>query len=223
VHDVRYRELLPSITVETPVETSRYAGRVRTVAIILPGGRTHDRNRLPTPRLAGLRMVPFVRGIKQVTRGRSVAIWRLRYRYRGWNEPHRDPLPDLSWALNEVRERHPGATAVLVGHSMGGRVALWGAGDPAVTGVCALAPWIEEVDPVEQVAGRVVLIAHGDRDRVTDPVRSREFALRARRYTSDVRWVKVAGDGHAMLRRPQVWNDLVTDFVGDCVRGSDSP
>jgi hypothetical protein len=38
--------------------------------------------------------------------------------------------------------------------------------------VSALAPWLEVADPVRQLAGRTVLLAHGDQDRVTDPERS---------------------------------------------------
>jgi len=37
----------------------------------------------------------------------------------------------------------------LVGHSMGGRTALRCAADQAVVGVCALAPWIEPGEPVQ--------------------------------------------------------------------------
>jgi pimeloyl-ACP methyl ester carboxylesterase len=189
------------------------SGRARAVVIILPGGRARDRSEVRSPRLASIRMAPFGWALRRATRGTGVAIWNLRYRYRGWNDPDRDPLADLAWALDEVRRRHPGAHAVLVGHSMGGRTALWGAGDPAVTAVCALAPWVEPGDPVGQLAGRSILIAHGDRDRVTNPAQSRRFAAQAEHYTADVTWVNVEGDGHGMLRRPRIWSDLVTTFV----------
>jgi pimeloyl-ACP methyl ester carboxylesterase len=204
------RKLFPRLTTIAAYGTT---GQARFVVIILPGGRTRDRSEVRSPRLASIRMIPFGRALSRATRGRGVAIWRLRYRYRGWNDPERDPLADLAWALDEVRRRHPGAAAILLGHSMGGRVALWGAGDPAVTAVCALAPWIEPGDPVGQLAGRSVVIAHGDRDHVTNPVESRWFVEQARQYTSDITFVDVAGDGHAMLRRPRTWTDLVTRFV----------
>jgi predicted esterase len=164
-------------------------------------------------RVASIRMIPFGRALRRSTRGSAVAIWLLRYRYRGWNEPYRDPLSDLSWALAEVRRRHPGAQAVLLGHSMGGRAALWGAGDPTVIGVCALAPWLEPGDPVDQLAGRRVLIAHGDRDRITDPAESRRYAQRARRYNPDIEWRPIPNEAHALLRRPATSNALITAFV----------
>jgi hypothetical protein len=96
---------------------------------------------------------------------------------------------------------------------MGGRTALWTAGAPNVIAVCALAPWVETDDPVNQVAGRTVLLAHGDRDRITDPAGSRWFAAQAGRVTPDVRFVVVRGDTHAMLWRWRRWNRLVNDFV----------
>jgi alpha-beta hydrolase superfamily lysophospholipase len=197
------------------------AAGTHTVAILLPGGRSHDRSSMRTPSLAALRMIPFGWSLRRATRGAGVAVWLLRYRYGGWNEPHRDPVRDVAWALDEVRRRHPSATAVLIGHSMGGRAALLAAGDPAVVAVCLLAPWIEPGDPVEQLAGRTVLIAHGDRDRITDPARSHQFAARARRYAPDVRWVSVPGDGHLLLRRARTWNALVTGFVSSL--SSDHP
>jgi predicted esterase len=96
---------------------------------------------------------------------------------------------------------------------MGGRTALRCGGDDLVGGVCALAPWIEPGEPVAHLAGRKILIAHGDRDRVTDPQESREFAERAAGAGADVRFQTMAGDGHAMLRHARGWNALVTDFV----------
>ncbi len=204
-----HRKPQPSLTTVAAHDTP---GRVRFGVIILPGGRARDRSEVPSPRVAAYRMIPFGQALSRATRGRGVVIWRLRYRYRGWNDPDRDPLADLDWALDQLRGRHPGAGAVLLGHSMGGRVALWGAGDPAVSAVCALAPWVQPGDPVGQLAGRSVLIAHGGRDRITSPAASRRLADQARHYTSDIRYVEV-DDGHAMLRQPGTWTNLVTGFI----------
>ena len=188
-------------------------GATHTVVLVLPGGRAHDRKASRASRLTSLRMVPLARAAKKGAGDRAVAVWRLRYRYRGWNEPERDPIWDARWALDQVRMRHPTASVILVGHSMGGRTALWVAGDPNVVAVCALAPWVETEDPVNQVAGRTVLLAHGDRDKVTDPAGSRWFAAQAGRVTPDVRFVVVRGDNHAMLWRWGRWSALVNDFV----------
>jgi len=96
---------------------------------------------------------------------------------------------------------------------MGGRTALRVAGDASVLGVAALAPWLPDGEPVEQLVGREVLIAHGNLDRVTSPRASREFADRARPVAKHVDYVTVWGDAHAMLLRAPMWHRLATRFA----------
>jgi dienelactone hydrolase len=157
-------------------------------------------------------MIPFARDLARISR--ELAVFQLRYRVRGWNAPRLDPVQDARWALTEIQRTFPGVPVVLVGHSMGGRVALRVAEDPAVTAVCALAPWCPPTDPVEQLAGRAVLIVHGRLDRTTDPAESCRYARRAKQVTGQpvtVHWVE--NEGHAMLRKPKVWRDQVRRFV----------
>jgi alpha-beta hydrolase superfamily lysophospholipase len=181
-------------------------GQGRAVVLLLPGGR--ETSVAPARRgLAYLRMVPFAGAIAWSTRGHEVAVWTLRYRVRGWNGDAQDPVRDARWALEEARRTHPGAPVVLVGHSMGGRVALRLAGEPGVIGVCALAPWIEAGEPAPR-PGATIVIAHGDADRVTDPRSSAAYAARI-----GASFVPVPGETHTLLRRPVFWTRLVTAFV----------
>jgi dienelactone hydrolase len=158
-------------------------------------------------------MRPIARAVHRSGRRHGVAVWLLRYRYRGWNGTEMSPVPDARWALEEVRRRHGDVPVVLVGHSMGGRTALRVAGDDSVRGVVALAPWLLDTEPAEQVADRDVLIAHGDRDRVTSPDASRRYADRAGAAGARVRYVSVRGDVHGMLLRWRTWHRLTTSFV----------
>ncbi|WP_425394076.1 alpha/beta hydrolase [Actinokineospora inagensis] len=186
---------------------------VRGVALVLHGGREVSEARVGAFQLAYLRMVPFAKDIARRGADHGITAWLLRNRFRGWNEPRQDPVDDARWALDEVRRVHGDVPVVLVGHSMGGRVALRVADDPSVVAVCALAPWTPRDEPVEQLADREVLIAHGALDRMTDPRLSFDFARRAKIVTDRVARFDVRGERHAMLRRADQWTRLVTGFV----------
>ncbi|PXY19100.1 alpha/beta hydrolase [Prauserella muralis] len=188
-------------------------GEAAAVALVLHGGAEHGLSEVRPWRLAYLRMVPFVRALAAAGGRHGLEVRLLRNRVRGWNEPACDPLRDARWALERIHAERPGLPVVLVGHSMGGRVALRAADDPAVLGVCALAPWTPRGEPVEPVAARSVLIAHGLQDRVTKPGDSYHYAVRAAGHAADVARFELAAEGHAMLRRAGVWTRLVVEFV----------
>ena len=193
--------------------SSTASAPVRSLVLVLAGGQA--RSMVPTRRrrFSWLRMYAFARSLHRRNDRHGMAVRMLRYRYRGWNEPVLHPVQDARWALAQLRDRHPGVPVVLLGHSMGGRVALRVADDAAVTAVCALAPWTRDGEPVAQLAHRSVVIAHGDRERVTDPRLSYRYAVRAKAVTGRVCRFDVLGDGHGMLRRARDWSALVSRFV----------
>ena len=188
-------------------------GKTEAVVLVLHGGSERSHAPVHPLRLAYLRMVPIAKAIARTSARRGVATWLLRDLVQGWNAPDLSPVADARWALERIRRRHPGVPVLLVGHSMGGRVALRVADDEAVTAVCALAPWTPPGEPVDQLAGRLVLIAHGDADRVTDPRESYAYATRAKAITDRVLRYDVRGEKHAMLLRAKDWNRFVTRFV----------
>lgn len=188
-------------------------GDTTAVAVVLGGGRANSFERSDRSQLSAVRMRPFARLLHRHGRNHGLAVWTVRYRYRGWNGGDRSPVIDTMWALDEIRRRYGDVPVALVGHSMGGRTALATGGDPLVRAVCALAPWTESGDPVEQLAGKTVLIAHGNLDMVTSPRASRGFAERAAVAGARVGYVTVRGDWHAMLFRWPTWNRLVIGFT----------
>lgn len=179
---------------------------VTSLALVLHGGRARSFAPATAHQLTAVRMIPFARSLRRA----GLTVWSLGYRYRGWNGPEASPVPDARWALDEVRHRHGDIPVVLIGHSMGGRTALRVAGDPLVRGVAALAPWLPDGEPI--TAGCPLLITHGTHDRVTEPAASRAYAERARAIT-EVEFVAVPGENHALLRRPAYWHRLATGFA----------
>ncbi|GLX93553.1 alpha/beta fold hydrolase [Herbidospora sp. NBRC 101105] len=198
-------------------------GTTRLVTLVLHGGREVGPGPTSAWQLAVLRMVPFAWAIRNAGTRRGVAVWRVRYRVRGWNGPAASPVGDVERVLEQVRLAHgDDVPVVMVGHSMGGRTALRAAGHPSVRGVAALAPWLPKGEPVEQLRGRRVLLAHGTTDRVTSPRATHHYADRVREVTGDVRVVDVPGENHAMVRKPGYWHDLSADFVLSFLPGSSS-
>jgi alpha-beta hydrolase superfamily lysophospholipase len=181
------------------------------VALILHGGAVASRMPVAWWRLPVVRMLPFATTIARHA-GDDLAVLRLKNRVRGWNGNRQDPVQDARWALDRIRRSLPGIPVVLVGHSMGGRVALHLSTEPDVVGVAALAPWVES-DARRPRPGTPVLLMHGSRDRITDPRRTDILARRFSENGVDVRHVRVEGGAHSMLRDASLWHDTVSDFV----------
>jgi dienelactone hydrolase len=186
---------------------------VRAIAMLLHGGRVRGTGRVRASQLAVLRMLPFARSLRRAGATEGLAVARLRYVQRGWNGAAQAPLADARWALAELERRFPGVPVGLVGHSMGARAALYVADHPNVLAVIGLAPWIEQGDPVSQLAGRRILIAHGALDRMTSPPASAAYAQSAAEVAAAVSYVSVRTERHAMLRRARVWHELTTGYV----------
>ncbi|HYX84251.1 MAG TPA: hypothetical protein VE777_04710 [Gaiellales bacterium] len=190
--------------------TIRPRGEPRGAVLIAHGGQSRGHARDSHLRSPALRMLPFLLDISRAGRRHGIAVAQLRYRVTGYNEG--DPVADVGWALARLAERF-GVPVCLVGHSMGARAALRAAGEPAVTAVAALAPWCPPAEPVDQLAGRTILIAHGVRDRITDPARSLAYAERAHAAAARVARFELAGTGHAMLERLWTWHSVTRRFA----------
>ncbi|WP_330177445.1 alpha/beta fold hydrolase [Streptomyces sp. NBC_01498] len=191
----------------------RSVRRPRTAVLLLHGGRSEGMEAPPRWNLAAARMRPFTRSVLRVTEGHDVLVGRVRYRHRGWNGARADAAVDAQRALDELEELAGAVRVVLVGHSMGGRAALAVAGHELVRGVVGLAPWCPAGEPVEQLADRRIVLVHGDRDRTTDPLGSRDVVRRARAAGADTCAVLMTGGDHAMLRRAPEWHTLTSELV----------
>ncbi len=191
------------------------------VVLVLHGGAQASRTPVAWWRLPVVRMAPFASTITRRS-GDDLVVLRLKNRVRGWNGTRQDPVNDARWALDRIRRLLPGLPVVLVGHSMGGRVALHLAAEHGVVGVAALAPWVDP-DVRRPRPSTAVLLVHGSDDRVTDPRRTAVLARRFAHSGVDVRHIEVEGGSHAMLKDAGRWHDVVADFVTDVLFGPDRP
>jgi pimeloyl-ACP methyl ester carboxylesterase len=186
--------------------------RPRGAVLVLHGGARRGRELMVSPtQLSVLRMIPVARRVAALGRG-ELAVFRLLNSRRGWDAGH-TPVDDARWALEQMAarlgERHP---TCLVGHSLGGRAALFAAGLPEVRSAVALAPWVAGGDRPSGLSGRRILIVHGTRDRIASPERSLALARRLQ-GTATVRYVAVDGGKHAMLRHHRRFDALAAEFA----------
>ena len=187
-------------------------GQTLAVALVLHGGKARSMRPASRRQLSAVRMTPFAKALERAGSEQGLAVWTLQYRDRGWNDKG-SQVDDARWALDQIEAEHPGVPVFLVGHSLGGRTAIAAAGSASVRAVMALAPWLPGDEPIEQLEGVPVLIAHGTRDKWVAPRGSLNFAIRALRAGLDVKRVEVVGVGHGMLRRAALWHGLTTYFV----------
>ena len=120
-------------------------GSPRLIVLVAPGGTDRSYRPFSPWQSSALRMYPFTWSIR-LRFGRAVLVRQLRYRVYGWNGGQASPMPYARAALDEVTAAHPGVPVVVLGHSMGGRVAAHLAADRRVIGVLGLAPWWQYAD-----------------------------------------------------------------------------
>jgi len=182
------------------------------VVLVLHGGQDHSERPATWTNLAVLRMLPIARSIARAGDGR-LAVVRLRYAVRGWNGSAARPLTDGREAMDVIAARYPGVPVALVGHSMGGRVALRLGEDERVTHVVGLAPWIGNGDRSDPHADLRLLVLHGLDDRITSPTASRRLVERLQAGGRPASFIGLRGEKHAMLHRWRTWERLTAGFL----------
>ena len=182
------------------------------VVLLLHGGMENHFSRVQAFDPSVLRLIPFGRSVVRAGGGR-IALASLRYAVRGWNGDRESPLPDARWALDLIGERFGTVPVGLVGHSMGGRVALRVADHGRVRSVAALAPWLPRGEPIPALEDRTVLLAHGTADRTTDAQATAQLGVKLREEGVEVEQHEFIGGRHSMLFPAGAWHDMVAEFM----------
>ncbi|MEQ7846992.1 alpha/beta hydrolase [Nocardioides kribbensis] len=189
------------------------------VVVVLHGGANRQGDpRVSPTQLSVLRMVPTARRVARAG-GRRLAVVRLLNSHRGWAADH-TPLDDLRWAMARLREQYGDLPVGLVGHSLGGRVALLGGAQDGVVSVVALNPWVYPTDGVP-LPGRRVLVVHGQQDRIAQPSHAEAVARRIAAST-DVGFIRVPEGKHAMLRHGGDFDGYAAQFSVASLLGADA-
>jgi hypothetical protein len=159
--------VIPQPSLTTAGSTSTRRGLI----LVLHGGREWSRRPVGRRSLSWQRARWLMRDLTPSARAASVGIRLLGYRRAEWNNAA--PVGDARWALDRIREEPGAPSVVLLGHSMGARVAM------RVAGVVGLAPWLPEGEPATALAGKQLVAAHGRRDRITSYAGTVDFVRRA--------------------------------------------
>ncbi|WP_206062845.1 alpha/beta hydrolase [Nocardioides piscis] len=191
---------------------SSYGGPTSPDALVLMlhGGRPHSQEPVGGRSASWLRSAWMARSIAGDLGRAGVGVSLLRYRQRGWNGGA-GATADARWALDELRAAHGGVPVVVLGHSMGARVAVHVADDPSVVGVVGLAPWWSAQDPVRTLAGRSLVAAHGRADRITSFTETERYVRRARTVATSAELVDMGRLGHYLLGEAGRWNGVAVD------------
>ena len=194
-----------------PRGTTR-AETVTGVVVVAHGGQAKSTEPTNPLQPAVLRMIPVANAVRHALRGSGAVVLRPRFDVRGWNGAQASPVADLTGTLDGIADGYGTVPVVLIGHSMGARAAIRAAGHPNVSAVAGLAPWLPPGEPVAQLAGRRVLLAHGTADTITSAAETWAFAERARGVTT-VTALEVKDGDHPMLRRARLWHAIAAAFA----------
>jgi dienelactone hydrolase len=200
-------------------------GQPEAVVLLLHGGSPDSFEPVRGYDPSVVRMIPFGRSVLRAGGGR-IALAKLRYAVRGWNAEAESPLADARWALDQITERYGRLPIGLVGHSMGGRVALrvadhgdvaggpyWDQHSGGVHSLAVLAPWLPDGEPIPVLGDRALLLAHGTADRITDPARTTELAQKLAADGANVELLTYPGGRHSMMFPARPWHDLAAGFM----------
>ena len=188
-----------------------------SVVLVLHGGSADSFGTARWSGLAVLRLLPVARAVAKGVPG--AAVYRLKLAIKGWNGSGADALRDARWALDRLAAEHPGLPVVIVGHSMGARIAVRCAEAGRAVGVVALTPWLPAEDPVDHLDRVPLMVIQASRDRICPEPATRPWLARAAAAGAEIHKTVLPDTGHAMLLRFPTFHRLAAAGVVDILAG----
>ena len=182
--------------------------------LILPGGRPRSAATSRAWQLANQRMAWLAWSLRR-SLSPAIVVRRVQYHLRGWNSPALDALRDAENALFRIRRDAGSCNVVLVGHSMGARVAVHLAAANHIDGIVALAPWWPHDDADLVPTSCRLLTVHGTADTWTDSRSSQVQTQWARERGVHAQWIGVPNAGHYLLHDIRLWHRLTAAFAAE--------
>ncbi len=188
-----------------------------SVVLVLHGGSADSFATARWSGLAVLRLLPIARAVANGVPG--AAVYRLKLAIKGWNGTGASARRDADWAIDRLAAQHPGLPVVIVGHSMGARIAVRCAEADRAVGVVALTPWLPPEDPVDHLAGVPIVVIQASRDRICPEPATRAWLSRAATAGADIRKTILPHTGHAMIYRFPTFHRLAVAGVAMILAG----
>lgn len=177
--------------------------------LVLHGGSAESHRTVRPWHPGQLRTVVLARALGRLLP--DLTVMHLRHHVAGWNGSGAGVLEEARWALQGM-EGVLGVRVVLVGHSLGGRVAARLA--PVTAGAVLLNPWLPADDPVGWGRrGNGLRVVQTPRDRVCPPADAAAWLRQVAEAGSDVRIRMIPGSDHGMIRRFPTWHRVTAAAV----------
>jgi len=90
-------------TLRPTIEVLPAVGATTAVVLVLHGGKADSFDPSEASHLSRRRLNPFATAVHRQGAEHGVAVWKLRYRVRGWNAPEKSPAQDAQWALVDIK------------------------------------------------------------------------------------------------------------------------
>lgn len=211
-------------------------GAVRAVALVFHGGSEGAGTKAVGEWSPSYRRAAYLHWcVKNRLADQGIALWLTRFRFDNWAyngaAPGSTQVDDSEAAIEQASIDYPGVPVVLIGHSMGARVAVRVAAQAHVAGVIGLAPWFPAEEAVDTLTDRHLAVAVNPGDPHATAAEATAYCARAAARAISVEYQEIGSEslgrrargyvGHGMVTNPSQWHRFITSQAGRMIYNRD--